>query len=124
MIIFTKAFYELRDAGNKGEYYTPTRNWAKKCLTVDEEYILQLKPVAYVLGLTNLILHEMDVPDYVYKDSLKTEYNSIGRKDQVDVIADLFVILMLQLLKPKGRAVIVLPDGSITGDGVKKFIVF
>ena len=33
--------------------------------------------------------------------------------------ADLFVILMLQLLKPKGRAAIVLPDGSITGDGVK-----
>ena len=26
---------------------------------------------------------------------------------------------MLQLLKPKGRCAIVLPDGSITGDGVK-----
>jgi type I restriction enzyme M protein len=121
--------------------------------TVDDEHTLQksisgweLKPVAYVLGLTNLILHEMDVPDYHYIDSLKTEYNAIGRKDQVDVIlanppfgasiadgietnfpatyrckesADLFVILMLQLLKPRGRCAIVLPDGSITGDGVK-----
>jgi type I restriction enzyme M protein len=121
--------------------------------TVDDEHTLQnsitgweLKPVAYVLGLTNLILHEMDIPDYHYIDSLKKEYNSIGRKDQVDVIlanppfgasiadgvetnypatyrckesADLFVILMLQLLKPKGRCAIVLPDGSITGDGVK-----
>jgi type I restriction enzyme M protein len=82
----------------------------------------------------------------VCRDSLKIEYNGISAKDKVDVIlanppfgasiadgvetnfpasyrckesADLFVILMLQLLKPKGRCAIVLPDGSITGDGVK-----
>ena len=98
------------------------------------------------MGLTNLILHEIDVPDYHYIDSLKKEYNSIGKKDQVDVIlanppfgasiadgvetnfpstyrckesADLFIILMIQLLRPNGRCAIVLPDGSITGDGVK-----
>lgn len=188
--IYESILQELRDAGNKGEYYTPRavtqlmtqmtnpklgekvldpaagtggfltaaidhvrENFVK---TVDDEHILQnsitgweLKPVAYVLGLTNLILHEMDVPDYHYIDSLKKEYNSIGKKDQVDVIlanppfgasiadgvetnfpatyrckesADLFVILMLQLLKPNGRCAIVLPDGSITGDGVKSRI--
>ena len=185
--IYESILVELRDAGNKGEYYTPravTRlmtemtnpilgekvldpasgtagflteaidhvreNYVK---TVDDEHILQnsitgweFKPVPFVLGLTNLILHEIDIPDYHYIDSLKKEYNSIGRKDQVDVIlanppfgasiadgvetnfpstyrckesADLFVILMLQLLKPKGRCAIVLPDGSITGEGVK-----
>lgn len=188
--IYESILQELRDAGNKGEYYTPravtqlmtqmtdpklgekvldpaagtggfltaaidhTReNYVK---TVDDEHTLQkcitgweLKPVAYVLGLTNLILHEMDVPDYQYIDSLKTEYNSIGRKHQVDIIlanppfgasiadgvetnfpatyrckesADLFVILMMRLLKPKGRCAIVLPDGSITGDGIKSRI--
>ncbi len=124
--------------------------------TVNDEQTLQqsitgweLKPVAYVLGLTNLILHEIDVPDYHYIDSLKKEYNSIGNKDRVDVIlanppfgasiadgvetnfpatyrckesADLFVILMIQLLKAKGKAAIVLPDGSITGEGVKQRI--
>lgn len=185
--IYESILQELRDAGNKGEYYTPRavtqlmtmmtnpklgekvldpaagtggfltaaidhvrENYVK---TVEDEAILQtsitgweLKPVAYVLGLTNLILHEIDVPDYHYIDSLKKEYNSIGKKDQVDVIlanppfgasiaegvetnfpaayrckesADLFVILMLQLLKPTGRCAIVLPDGSITGDGIK-----
>lgn len=185
--IYESILQELRDAGNKGEYYTPRavtqlmtimtdpklgekvldpaagtggfltaaidhvrENYVK---TVDDEAVLQtsitgweLKPVAYVLGLTNLILHEIDVPDYHYIDSLKKEYNSIGKKDQVDVIlanppfgasiadgvetnfpatyrckesADLFVILMLQLLKPNGRCAIVLPDGSITGEGVK-----
>lgn len=188
--IYESILQELRDAGNKGEYYTPRAvtqlmtqmtnpKLGEKVLdpaagtggfltaaidhvrehyvnTVDDEHTLQnsitgweLKPVAYVLGLTNLILHEMDIPDYHYIDSLKKEYNSIGRKDQVDVIlanppfgasiadgvetnypatyrckesADLFVILMLQLLKPKGRCAIVLPDGSITGDGVKSRI--
>ncbi|MCH4896113.1 SAM-dependent DNA methyltransferase [Marinilabiliaceae bacterium JC040] len=185
--IYESILQELRDAGNKGEYYTPravtqlmTRMTDPKLgetvldpaagtggfltaaidhvrdnyvNTVDEEHILQnsitgweLKPVAYVLGLTNLILHEMDVPDYHYVDSLKTEYNAIEEKDKVDVIlanppfgasiadgvetnfpasyrckesADLFVILMLQLLKANGRCAIVLPDGSITGEGVK-----
>jgi type I restriction enzyme M protein len=188
--IYESILVELRDAGNKGEYYTPRAvtqlmtqmtdpKLGEKVLdpaagtggfltaaidhvrehyvnTVDDEHILQnnitgweLKPVAYVLGLTNLILHEMDIPDYHYMDSLKKEYNSIGNKDQVDVIlanppfgasiadgvetnfpatyrckesADLFVILMLQLLKPNGRCAIVLPDGSITGDGVKSRI--
>ena len=185
--IYESILVELRDAGNKGEYYTPRavtklmtmmtdpklgekvldpasgtagflteaidhirENYVK---TVDDEHILQnsitgweFKPVPFVLGLTNLILHEIDIPDYHYIDSLKVEYNSIGRKDQVEVIlanppfgasfddsivtnfpstyrckesADLFVILMLQLLKPQGRCAIVLPDGSITGDGVK-----
>ena len=188
--IYESILVELRDAGNKGEYYTPravtqlmtqmidpklkdrvldpaagTGGFLTAAIdhvrdnyvnTVDDEHILQnnitgweLKPVAYILGLTNLILHEMDIPDYHYMDSLKREYNSIGKKDQVDVIlanppfgasiadgvetnfpatyrckesADLFVILMLQLLKPNGRCAIVLPDGSITGDGIKSRI--
>ena len=188
--IYESILIELRDAGNKGEDYTPraitrlmTQMTAPKLgqrvldpaagtggflsaaidfireqevKTLDDEATLQrsitgweYKPVAYVLGLTNLILHGIDVPDYHYQDSLKTEYNSIGPKQQVDVIlanppfgagiaegvetnfpqsfrcresADLFVVLMIQLLKPGGRAAIVLPDGCITGDGYKERI--
>ena len=188
--IYESILQELRDAGNKGEYYTPRavtqlmtqmtnpklgekvldpaagtggfltaaidhvrENYVK---TVDDDHLLQecvegweLKAVAYVLGLTNLILHGVDVPAFEYIDSLKKEYNSIGPKDQVDVIlanppfgasiadgvetnfpatyrckesADLFIILMLKLFKPNGRCSIVLPDGSITGGGVKSRI--
>ena len=185
--IYESILIELRDAGNKGEFYTPRAitqlmtlrtnpRLGEKVLdpaagtggfltaaidyvreqevkTLDDEAILQesitgweYKPVAYVLGLTNLILHGMEVPDWHYTDSLKTEYNSIGSRQQVDVIlanppfgagiaegvetnfpqafrcresADLFVILMIQLLKPGGRAAIVLPDGCITGEGYK-----
>lgn len=185
--IYESILQELRDAGNKGEYYTPRAvtqfmtlmtdpKLGEKVLdpacgtggfltaaiehvreryvhTIGDEQMLhtsisgwEFKPVAYVLGLTNLILHNIDVPDYIYTDSLKREYNAIGKKDRVDIIlanppfgasiadgvetnfpltyrckesADLFVILMLQMLKSTGRAAIVLPDGSITGDGVK-----
>ena len=188
--VYESILVELRDAGNKGEYYTPraitqlmTQMTAprlgervldpaagtggflsaaidfireKEVRTLDDEAILQksitgweLKPVSYVLGLTNLILHGIDVPDWHYLDSLKTEYNAIGPRQQVDCIlanppfgasiadgvetnfpqsfrcresADLFVILMIQLLKPGGRCAIVLPDGCITGDGYKERI--
>ena len=125
--IYEAILVELRDAGNKGEFYTPraitqlmTRmtnpRLGEKVLdpaagtggflsaaidhirendvrTLVDEAVLQksitgweYKPVSYVLGLTNLILHGIDVPDYHYRDSLKTEYNSIGPKQQVEVI--------------------------------------
>lgn len=188
--VYESILVELRDAGNKGEYYTPraitqlmtrmtnprlgehvldpaagTGGFLSAAIdhirdnevhSLDDEATLQksisgweLKPVSYVLGLTNLILHGLDVPDWHYIDSLKTEYNSIGPRQQVDVIlanppfgasiadgvetnfpqsfrcresADLFVILMIQLLKPGGRCAIVLPDGCITGEGYKERI--
>lgn len=188
--VYESILIELRDAGNKGEYYTPraitllmtrmtnprlgehvldpaagTGGFLSAAIdhirnsevhTLEDEAILQksisgweFKPVSYVLGLTNLILHGLDVPDWHYIDSLKVEYNSIGPRQQVDVIlanppfgasiadgvetnfpqsfrcresADLFVILMIQLLKPGGRCAIVLPDGCITGEGYKERI--
>jgi type I restriction enzyme M protein len=148
----------LDPAAGTGGFLTAAIDFirGKEVRTLDDEAALQrsitgweYKPVAYVLGLTNLILHGIDVPDYHYRDSLKTEYNSIGPKQQVDVIlanppfgagiadgvetnfpqsfrcresADLFVILMIQLLKTGGRCAIVLPDGCITGDGYKERI--
>ena len=36
--------------------------------------------------------------------------------------ADLFLVLMIRYLKNGGRAAIILPDGSLTGDGVKQRI--
>jgi len=107
----------------------------------------EYKPLPFLLALTNLILHDVEVPNLDYGDSLGKEYNSIREKDRVDVIlanppfggtvangnegnfpmnyrtkesADLFLILFIHLLKQGGRASIVLPDGSLTGDGVKQ----
>lgn len=110
---------------------------------------MELKPLPFMLCVTNLILHDMEVPNVDYTDSLNREYTSISQKDRVDVIlanppfgasvtdgvetnfpqnfrttesADLFLVLMIRYLKDGGRAAIVLPDGSLTGDGVKQRI--
>ena len=110
---------------------------------------MELKPLPFMLCVTNLILHDIEVPNVDYTDSLNREYTSIGQKDRVDVIlanppfgasvtdgvetnfpqnyrttesADLFLVLMIRYLKEGGRAAIVLPDGSLTGDGVKQRI--
>ena len=110
---------------------------------------MELKPLPFMLCVTNLILHDVEVPNVDYTDSLNREYTSIGHKDRVDVIlanppfgasvtdgvetnfpqnyrttesADLFLVLMIRYLKENGRAAIVLPDGSLTGDGVKQRI--
>ena len=110
---------------------------------------IELKPLPYMLAITNLILHDVEIPNIFYDDALSRELTSITQKDRVDCIlanppfggnvtdgmetnfpmnfrtkesADLFLILMIQYLKMGGRAGIVLPDGSLTGDGVKQRI--
>lgn len=110
---------------------------------------IELKPLPYMLAITNLILHDVEIPNIYYDDALSRELTSITQKDRVDCIlanppfggnvtdgmetnfpmnyrtresADLFLILMIQYLKTGGRAGIVLPDGSLTGDGVKQRI--
>ncbi|ULQ61048.1 type I restriction-modification system subunit M [Brucepastera parasyntrophica] len=107
---------------------------------------MEFKPLPFMLCVTNLILHDIEIPNIDYTDSLNREYTSIGTKDRVDVIlanppfgasvtdgvqtnfplnyrttesADLFLLLMIRYLNNGGRAAIVLPDGSLTGDGVK-----
>ncbi len=109
----------------------------------------EYKPLPYMLANTNLVLHDITTPDIRLSDSLQRPLSEYGRKDRVDVIianppfggvvsnnnennfpqtyrtkesADLFLILMIHLLKDGGRSAIVLPDGSLTGDGVKQRI--
>ncbi|MEO9021762.1 MAG: class I SAM-dependent DNA methyltransferase [Ginsengibacter sp.] len=106
----------------------------------------EFKPLPFMLCVINLIIHDIEVPQIQNGDSLGREYTSIKQKDRVDIIvanppfggvvgdgmetnfplnyrtkesADLFLILFIQMLKEGGRAGIVLPDGSLTGEGVK-----
>jgi len=107
----------------------------------------EYKPLPYLLATTNLILHDIEVPSIRFDDSLSRPLTEYRQRDRVDVIlanppfggvvannnennfpqiyrtkesADLFLVLMIHLLKEGGRAAIVLPDGSLTGDGVKQ----
>jgi type I restriction enzyme M protein len=97
--------------------------------------------------MTNLMLHGIDVPSNVRHDNtLARPLRDWGPKERVDVIvtnppfggmeedgieanypaefrtretADLFLVLLMKLLKPGGRAGLVLPDGTLFGEGVK-----
>jgi type I restriction enzyme M protein len=107
----------------------------------------EYKPLPYLLAITNLILHDIELPKISFRDSLDQPLSNYKEKDRVDIIlanppfggivannneknfpqsfrtkesADLFLVLMIHLLKDKGRAGIVLPDGSLTGEGVKQ----
>ena len=106
---------------------------------------MELKPLPHMLAVTNLILHDIEAPEIIYEDALLNIKN-INKNTRVDAIvanppfggnvddetaktypvkyqtkesADLFLVMMVDFLKKNGRAGIVLPDGSLTGDGVK-----
>lgn len=109
----------------------------------------EYKPLPYMLANTNLILHDVRTPTIRFGDSLERPLTEYTNKDRVDLIlanppfggvvsnnnennfpqtyrtkesADLFLILMIHLLKQGGRSAVVLPDGSLSGDGVKQRI--
>jgi type I restriction enzyme M protein len=97
--------------------------------------------------MTNLMLHGIDVPSNVRHDNtLSRPLTDWKPTEYVDVIvtnppfggmeedgieanfpsefrtretADLFLVLIMRVLKPGGRAGLVLPDGTLFGEGVK-----
>jgi type I restriction enzyme M protein len=108
---------------------------------------VEKKPLPHLLCVTNMIVHGIDVPTRIRHDNtLARPLRDISARDRVDVIltnppfggeeedgietnfptdfrtretADLFLILIIEMLKPGGRAAVVLPDGSLYGEGVK-----
>jgi len=108
---------------------------------------IEKKPMPHLLCTTNMILHGIDVPSNIRHDnSLTRPIRDYSEKDRVNVIitnppfggieedgietnfpknfqtketADLFLVLILQLLKEGGRAGLVLPDGTLFGEGIK-----
>lgn len=108
---------------------------------------VEKKPLPHLLCTTNTLLHGIDVPANIRHDNtLARPLRDYTPKDRVDVIvtnppfggmeedgietnfpkawqtretADLFLVLIMHLLKPGGRGAIVLPDGTLFGEGVK-----
>jgi len=105
------------------------------------------KTLPHMLCVTNMILHGVDTPSQVrHENTLSRPYQDYSDQDRVDVIvtnppfggteedgiehnfpsdlrtretADLFMALIVKLLKEKGRAAVVLPDGFLFGEGMK-----
>ena len=108
---------------------------------------VEKKQLPHMLCVTNMLLHGVHDPEFVRHDNtLARPYVSYGQSDRVDIVltnppfggkeedgiesnfpqhfrtretADLFLALIIRLLKPGGRAAVVLPDGSLFGEGVK-----
>lgn len=105
------------------------------------------KQLPHMLCVTNMLLHSVENPSFVVHDNtLAKPYISYGSSDRVDIVltnppfggkeedgiesnfpqhfrtketADLFLALIVRILKPGGRAAVVLPDGTLFGEGVK-----
>ena len=108
---------------------------------------IEKKHLPHILCMTNMLLHGIDVPSNVRHDNtLARPMRDWSPKERVDVIvtnppfggmeedgietnvptefrtretADLFLVLLMRILKDGGRAGLVLPDGTLFGEGVK-----
>ncbi|MDX0769592.1 N-6 DNA methylase [Sinorhizobium medicae] len=111
---------------------------------------VEKKSLPFNLCITNMILHGIDTPTGIrHNNTLTRAYRDYGDKDRVHVIAtnppfggmeedgiennfpahlrtretaDLFMALIIKLLRVNGRAGVVLPDGFLFGEGVKSTI--
>ncbi len=108
---------------------------------------VEKKHLPHMLAVTNMLLHGIEDPSFVRHDNtLARPYVSWGSSDRVYIVltnppfggqeeagieanyprhlrtretADLFLALIIRILKPGGRAAVILPDGSLFGEGVK-----
>ncbi len=107
---------------------------------------IEKKPLPHLLCTTNLMLHGFDLPAVKRDNLLSKPYSDWGKDHKVDLIitnppfggveedgtetnfpskfrtketADLFLALIIKLLKDTGKAAVVLPDGTLFGEGVK-----
>jgi type I restriction enzyme M protein len=107
---------------------------------------VEKKALPHLLGVTNLMVHGVEVPTIRHGNTLARPLRDYGPADEVDVIvtnppfggmeedgiegnfpsefrtretADLFLVLVMELLKDGGRAAIILPDGTLFGEGIK-----
>jgi type I restriction enzyme M protein len=108
---------------------------------------VEKKQLPHLLCVTNMMVHGIEVPTNVRHDNtLRKPLRDYGADDQVDIVvtnppfggmeedgiergfpsefqtretADLFLVLVMELLRKGGRAAIVLPDGTLFGEGIK-----
>jgi type I restriction enzyme M protein len=109
---------------------------------------VEKKQLPHMLCVTNMLLHGIEDPSFVRHDNtLARPYINYSASDRVDIVvtnppfggreedgiesnfpkhfqtketADLFLALIIRLLKPGGRAAVVLPDGTLSGENVIK----
>lgn len=111
-------------------------------LYMNSIYGIEKKQFPYILCITNMLLHDLDVPRVYHDNALLRDVLDYTEDDQVDVIlmnppyggsekndvknhfpadlassetADLFMSVIMYRLKENGRAAVILPDGFLFG---------
>lgn len=106
---------------------------------------IEKKPLPHMLATTNMLLHGIEVPSIDHDNLLMRSLNSWTPKERVEVVltnppfggmeedgveknfpsgyqtretANLFLYLIIHILKDGGRAGVVLPDGFLFGEGI------
>lgn len=108
---------------------------------------VEKKALPHLLCTTNMLLHGIEVPTNIKHDNmLSTPIKDHPWRKKIDVVltnppfggteedgiennfpatyrtretADLFLFMIVEMLKDKGRAAVVLPDGTLFGEGIK-----
>ncbi|MBQ0108313.1 MAG: SAM-dependent DNA methyltransferase [Phascolarctobacterium sp.] len=110
---------------------------------INSIYGIEKKQFPYMLCVTNMLLHDIEVPQVFHNNALSKDLLDYTEKDKFDVIlmnppyggsenadiknhfptdlassetADLFVALIAYRLKKNGRAAVILPDGFLFGN--------
>lgn len=108
----------------------------------DSIYGIEKKQFPYMLCVTNMLLHDLDIPQVFHDNSLLRDVLDYTVEDQVEVVlmnppyggsektevknhfpadlassetADLFMSVIMYRLKVDGRAAVILPDGFLFG---------
>lgn len=106
---------------------------------------VEKKPLPHMLATTNLILHGIEIPSIQHDNLLGKSWSEWTNKNRYDVVvtnppfggmeedgveknfpaafrtretANLFMALIIHMMKDGGRAGVVLPDGFLFGEGV------
>ena len=113
-------------------------------------YGIEKKQFPYMLCVTNMLLHGLDIPNIYHDNSLLRDVLDYTEDDQFDVIlmnppyggsekadvknhfpsdlassetADLFMSVIMYRLKKNGRAAVILPDGFLFGTDNAKIAI-
>lgn len=119
-------------------------------LYMNSIYGIEKKQFPYILCITNMLLHDLDVPQVYHDNALLRDVLDYTEDDQVDVIlmnppyggsekndvknhfpadlassetADLFMSVIMYRLKGNGRAAVILPDGFLFGTDNSKVAI-
>ena len=113
-------------------------------------YGIEKKQFPYMLCITNILLHGIDIPQIYHSNSLLRDVLDYTEEDQFDVIlmnppyggnekadvknhfpadlassetADLFMTVIMYRLKETGRAAVIIPDGFLFGTDNAKIAI-